>query len=175
MWNLDLGNLFQIALRTLIVYAVLLLLVRLSGKRQLGQLTPFDLVVLLLLSNSVQNAMTGPDTSVTGGIVAAGILILANAIVSLLRLKSPAFSRVVEGVPVVMVSHGQIQFLNLRHEGMTVEELLANLREHEVDEVDRVELAMLEIDGSISVIRKVDEDGNYRKSRKKLVHHHKHG
>ncbi len=175
MWNLNEPTLVQIAIRTAIVYAVLLLLVRISGKRQLGQLTPFDLVVLLLLSNSVQNAMTGPDTSVTGGIVAASVLILANALVSLIRLKSPGFQRVVEGVPVVLVSNGQVHFLNLRHEGMTIEELMANLREHEVDEVDRVELAMLEIDGSISVIRKTGEEGQYRKSRKKLVHHHRHG
>jgi uncharacterized membrane protein YcaP (DUF421 family) len=74
--------LIGIALRTTVIYAVVLLGIRLSGKREVGQMTPFDLALLLLLSNAVQNAMTGPDTSVTGGIVAAVTLLLLNYVIA---------------------------------------------------------------------------------------------
>ncbi|MCE9560217.1 MAG: DUF421 domain-containing protein [Armatimonadetes bacterium] len=174
MWNLDSAILIQIALRTAIVYALLLIGVRLAGKRQIGQLTPFDLVVLLLLSNAVQNAMTGPDTSVTGGIVAAATLLVCNAAVAFARTKSTAFRRCVEGVPVVLISHGEIQHRNLQHEEITEGELRANLREHEVEKIEDVELAMLEIDGTVSVIRR---DGaasqGFVHTRKKYRRHHR--
>src|SRR3954463_16073566 len=100
MWNLTLQGMGEIALRTAIVYVLLLVLIRLAGKREIGQLTPFDLVVLLLISNAVQNAMTGPDTSVTGGAVAAVTLIVINACVARLRQRSMKFQRFVEGVPI---------------------------------------------------------------------------
>ena len=81
-----------IALRTTVIYAVVLLGMRLSGKREVGQMTPFDLVLLLLLSNSVQNAMTGPDTSVLGGVVAAATLLLLNYLIAELYGREPALS-----------------------------------------------------------------------------------
>lgn len=174
VWNLNPTILGGIALRTGAIYAALLLGVRLAGKRQIAQLTPFDLVVLLLLSNAVQNAMTGPDTSLSGGIVAAATLILLNVGVSQLRLRFPRFKRFVEGVPVALVVHGQIQHEALRHEQLTEDELLAALREHEASSVDQVELAMLEVDGSVSVIRNdPNQPGSFRSSRKKLVRHHR--
>jgi uncharacterized membrane protein YcaP (DUF421 family) len=173
-FQLDWPVLGGIALRTGLVYAALLLGVRLAGKRQIAQLTPFDLVVLLLLSNAVQNAMTGPDTSVTGGVVAAATLIGLNVAVSRLRWVFPGFKRYVEGVPVALVVHGQVQFQALRHEQLTQDELLAALREHEAASVENVELAMLEVDGSVSVIRRdPGHPERVHSSSKKLVRHHR--
>ncbi len=174
----DVQTLAGIALRTLVIYIAVLIGIRLSGKREIGELTPFDLVILLLLSNSVQNAMTGPDTSVTGGLVAAATLLLVNAGIARLRLRSPRFRRFVEGVPVVLIAHGDIQFRNLDRERITVEELEAALREHEAARVADVELAMLETDGSISVIRRTGDKGGdggerFAKSRKRLVRAHR--
>ena len=91
MLNWHWPTLVEVALRTTIVYVVLLAGIRLAGKREIGQLTPFDLVVLLLISNAVQNAMTGPDTSVTGGVVAAVTLLLANFVVAQWRMRSARF------------------------------------------------------------------------------------
>ncbi len=173
MFGASASTLGEIALRTVIVYALVLIGLRATGKRQIGQLTPFDLVVLLLVSNAVQNAMTGPDTSVVGGAVAAATLLIVNAGVSAVRFRSIRIQRFVEGVPVVLVQHGEIQHTSLKHERLTVDELLASLREHEVNDVEEVELAMLEIDGSISVIRKSAGDrGRYVHTRKRLVRHH---
>lgn len=171
MWNLDARQLFEIAGRTAIVYGVLLVFIRITGKRQIGQMTPFDMIVLLLISNAVQNAMTGPDTSVTGGTVAAVTLLLVNALVSMLRLRWPPIRRFVEGVPVVLIQHGDIMYNNLRHQGITIEELETSLREHECRSEKDVDLAMLEIDGSVSVIRKL-RGGKYVKTRKRLIRHH---
>src|SRR5580658_5010510 len=91
--------LLQIVLRTGVIYLVVLIGVRLSGKREVGQMTPFDLTLLLLLSNSVQNAMTGPDTSLVGGIAAASALLLLNYLVGTISGSSRKFRRVVEGEP----------------------------------------------------------------------------
>ena len=175
MWHLTVpGGIAEIALRTVLVYGVLLLLIRLAGKREIGQLTPFDLVVLLLISNAVQNAMTGPDTSVTGGVTAAVTLVALNFIIALFRKRFRFFRRFVEGIPVVLVSHGQIQLRALNREHMTVSDLEAALREHEVADLSKCQLAMLEIDGTISVLRQEGMDPTHlRHTRKPLKHHHR--
>lgn len=174
MWNLDWASLGEIALRTVIVYFVLLIAIRFAGKREAGQLTPFDLVVLLLVSNAVQNAMTGDDHSVTGGVVSAITLVVVNYVLVHVTFKTTRLRRMLEGMPVVLVSHGEIQHRNLAREGLSVDGLMSQLRQHEVDSIEKVELAMLEVDGTVSVIRKVpgDETG-FSHSRKRLVHHHK--
>ena len=174
MFNTHLPTILEIAARTAIVYIVLLAGVRLAGKREIGQLTPFDLVVLLLISNAVQNAMTGPDTSVTGGVTAAASLLVINAAVAQVRMRSMRIRRWVEGVPIVLVAHGEIQFRNLLRERMTEDELMAALRQHEVSDVSCVELAMLEVDGTVTVIRRVPDDPpRLVHSRRRLVHHHR--
>jgi uncharacterized membrane protein YcaP (DUF421 family) len=99
--------LVQIAVRTLVIYAVVLLGVRLSGKREVGQMTPFDLTLLLLISNAVQNAMTGPDTSLLGGIVAAATLLLVNYLVAEVSGMNRRFRRVIQGSPSLLVHNGQ--------------------------------------------------------------------
>jgi uncharacterized membrane protein YcaP (DUF421 family) len=144
--------LWNIALRTAIIYVVILVGLRLSGKREIGQMTVFDLVALLLIANVVQNAMVGNDTSLTGGIVAAAVLLVLNALVSQLRFRSPRLRRLVEGSPTVLVLHGEAVTANMRREGIDEDTLEAALREHGVNEIGDVEMAVLEIDGSISVV-----------------------
>lgn len=144
----------EIIARTAIIYIAVLVGMRLSGKRQVGQMTPFDLVVLLLIANAVQNAMTGPDTSLVGGLVAAATLLGLNAIISRLALRSKRVRHVVEGTPTLLVHSGKVVHENLAREGIGEDELVQALREHGVATVEEVQGAVLEIDGSISVIKK---------------------
>jgi uncharacterized membrane protein YcaP (DUF421 family) len=134
------------------VYAVILVGLRLSGKREIGQITVFDLVVLLLLANAVQNAMVGPDTSLAGGVVAALVLLACNAFVVRVLLPVPWLRGVLEGSPTLLVLHGQPLPEHLRREGLDKEALEAALREHGIAQLRDVEMAVLEIDGSISVV-----------------------
>src|SRR5580693_9667474 len=99
--------LIEIFLRTAVIYIVVLIGVRLSGKREVGQMTPFDLTLLLLISNSVQNAMTGPDTSLLGGVVAAATLLLVNYLVGELSGVNRRFRKLVEGQPSLLVHDGE--------------------------------------------------------------------
>ena len=168
MLNLDIASALGIIVRTAAVYLVVLAGLRLSGKREIGQMTVFDLVVLLLIANAVQNAMVGPDTSLVGGILAALVLLGMNAIVARLRLRWPRLRRLVEGTPTLLVLHGEIVSEHLRKEGIDEETLLAALREHGVSEINHVEMAVLEIDGSISVVPVGDATTRVRKSIKFL-------
>src|SRR3954467_5144018 len=95
-----------IVLRTIVVYLVLLVSLRLAGKRELGQMTPFDLVVLLIIANAVQTAMVGPDTTLTGGLVAAFVLLLLNRVVVRLGLRSPRALHALIGTPTLLVHDG---------------------------------------------------------------------
>jgi uncharacterized membrane protein YcaP (DUF421 family) len=151
MFSLDVDALSIVA-RTLIVYGALLFGLRLAGKRQLGQMTPFDLVVILLVANAVQNAMVGPDTSVTGGLIAAGVLIAANYAVAVGRDRIPGLRRAVEGSPAVIINDGAIIRQQLRREGLDEEDVLMAIREHGFEAVKDVRMAVLETDGSISIV-----------------------
>ena len=150
--NLDPTALGVVVFRTLAVYLVLLLLLRLFGKRELGQMAPFDLVVILLISNAVQNAMVGPDSSLTGGLIAAFSLLSANWLINRLALRSARLQRLVIGQPVVLINHGEFVDMNLRREGLTRDEVIAAMREHGVAQAEDVELAVLEVDGMISFV-----------------------
>jgi uncharacterized membrane protein YcaP (DUF421 family) len=143
---------WNVALRTTIIYLVILVGLRLAGKREIGQMTVFDLVVLLLIANAVQNAMVGPDTSLTGGVLAAVVLLVLNAVVARLRLRWPRLRRLIEGSPTLLVLRGQVLTDRLRREGLDHETLEAALREHGITDLSDVEMAVLEIDGSISVV-----------------------
>ena len=145
-------SLIAIVIRTILVYAAVLVGLRLSGKREIGQLTVFDLVVLLLLANAVQNAMVGPDTSLTGGLLAAAVLLGLNFIIARLGLRWPKMRRLVEGSPTLLVLHGKVIQEHLRREGIDMETLESALREHGVSDLSQVEMAVLEIDGSISIV-----------------------
>ncbi|MFN8526322.1 MAG: DUF421 domain-containing protein [Chloroflexota bacterium] len=150
--NLDPVNLGAIILRTIVVYAALLLGLRLAGKRELGQMTTFDLVVILVLSNAVQNAMVGPDSSLTGGLAAAATLLIVNAAVDRVGLSSIWLRERLIGTPTLLVRDGRMLPANMAREGVTEAEVEQALREHGVGGVAGVALAFLEVDGTISVV-----------------------
>src|SRR5881628_709241 len=144
----------QIVGRSLLVYVALLVGLRLMGKRELGQMTVFDLVVILLLANAVQNAMVGPDVSVVGGVLAAFVLLAVNRGMSTLRLRGEFWGRLLEGTPTVLIEDGEFVVPHLRKEGVERSELEMAMREHGVESVKDVKLAVLETDGSISIVPK---------------------
>jgi uncharacterized membrane protein YcaP (DUF421 family) len=160
----------DIVLRTAAVYLALLIGLRLTGKRELGQMTVFDLVVVLLLANAVQNAMVGPDTSLWGGLIAAAVLLLLNRAVATLRLQHGAWGRFLEGTPTVLVQEGQFLDPALRKEGIEREQVLMAMREHGVADIDEVQLAVLENDGSISVVPKSSRMIRTRKHVRQIKH-----
>ncbi len=163
----------ELALRVVVVYLFVLIGLRLSGKREVGQMTPFDLVLLLLLSNAVQNTMTGPDTSLAAGLLAAALLLVLNRAINLLSLRSRFLARLLKGHASVLVRNGHLIESHLAIEGITHDELLAALREHGVATLDSVRLAVLEIDGSISVIRSEDSPTAEKRPRRvRILKHH---
>lgn len=163
--------LLQIVLRTGLIYLLVLLGVRLSGKREVGQMTPFDLTLLLLLSNSVQNAMTGPDTSLAGGAVAACTLLILNYLVAEVSGGNRRFRRLIQGQPTLLIHDGKTIESHMAKEHVSVDELHRALREHGISCIDQTALAVLEVDGSISCI-KYDElkpDANTHLVRRRFV------
>src|SRR5471032_3364527 len=153
MWNLAVP-VWELVLRSAVVYAFLIVLLRLTGKRQIGQMAPFDLVLLLVLSNAVQNAMNGGDNSVIGGMISAVSLVATNWGVGLLTYKSKRMEALVEGRPEVLIHNGKLFEKALKHTKITHHELMTALRAAGCSEVHDVHAAMLETDGSISVIPK---------------------
>ena len=146
VWNL--------ALRCAVIYCALLIGLRLTGKREVGQFTLFDLVLVLLVANAVQPAMTGPDTSLVGGLVIIFVLLALNYLTGRLRFYSPRLSGVLRGHPTVLVEDGQWLEGALQHEGVDHEDAETAFREHGLDSLEEVKLAVLEPDGSISVVPK---------------------
>ena len=134
--------------RPVIVYLVLVLLLRLFGKRELAQLNPFDLVVLLSLSNTVQNAIIGDDNSVTGGVIGAFGLLAINWLVVRVLFRSPSLTRALEGRSDVLVRHGQIDVKALARESMSKEELIEVVHKQGFESVDQVRLCQLEPNGT---------------------------
>lgn len=143
----------EIALRTAVIYAVVLLGIRLSGKREVGQMTPFDLALLLLLSNAVQNAMTGPDTTLVGGMVAASTLLILNYFIADLSGVNRKFRKFIEGQPTLLIHDGDIISAHMAREHVSMDELERALREHGIAGYQDCALAVLEVDGSISCLR----------------------
>jgi uncharacterized membrane protein YcaP (DUF421 family) len=163
--------LLQIVLRTGAIYLVVLIGVRLSGKREVGQMTPFDLTLLLLLSNSVQNAMTGPDTSLLGGVVAACTLLVMNYLVADLSGGNRRFRRFVQGQPSLLVHDGEIIESHMAKERVSMDELQRALREHGIADCKQVALAVLEVDGSISCLKydEIKPDANTHLVRRRFI------
>ncbi len=143
---------WQIVVRTLVVYFGVYLGFRVLGKREIGQMTTFDLVLILLIANAVQNAMVGPDTSLPGGLIAAVVLLAANWTFAQARIASPRADRLFEGQPSVLVENGKLMLGQLRKQGLAEEDLEMAMREHGIGSLDQVRLAVLETDGAISVV-----------------------
>ena len=139
-------------LRSVAVYTFLLVAFRLCGKRQLGQLSAFDLVVLLIISNVVQNAVIGNDNSLGGGLLGATTILLLNLLVAYVTFRFRRADRVIEHSPTLLVRHGRVLRDNLRRERLGPRDLRAALRHHGVISIRDIRYAFLEEDGHVSVI-----------------------
>jgi len=161
-------------MRTAAVYAVVLIGVRLSGKREVGQMTPFDLTLLLLISNGVQNAMTGPDTSLLGGVVAAATLLILNYFVAEFSGANRRFRKFVQGQPSLLVHDGTVIESHMAKEHVSMDELQRALREHGIGSYHDVALAVLEVDGSISCLKydEIKPDASTHLARRKILQKH---
>jgi uncharacterized membrane protein YcaP (DUF421 family) len=147
-----LGGYSHIIISTVVVYLFIVVAIRLFGKKELAQLSVVDLVFILLLSNAVQNAMVGPDSSLMGGLVAASVLFVINFILKYLLYRFPKFSKAVQGEAILLIYRGTLMHGNIEKARLTLDEVHEAIREHGVPSVERVDLAVLEIDGNISVL-----------------------
>lgn len=143
---------FDIIIRTLVVYFCIVIGLRIFGKKELTQLSVIDLVLILLISNSVQNAMVGPDVSLIGGLAAAFTLFFVNFVLKNLFYKSKRLSELFQGDPLMLIYHGKAILEHMSKAKITMDELEAAVREHGVDKIKDVDLAVLEIDGNISIL-----------------------
>jgi uncharacterized membrane protein YcaP (DUF421 family) len=142
----------KIVLSSLAVYLFIIIAIRLFGKKELAQLSITDLVFILLISNSVQNAMVGSDSSLSGGLIAASTLFIVNYLFKFLLYRFPKFSNLVQGNDLMLIYKGQVNEENLSKSRIARNELLETVREHGVSEIREVDLAILETDGNISII-----------------------
>jgi uncharacterized membrane protein YcaP (DUF421 family) len=163
-------NFTDILLRASVVYLFMVAAIRLFGKKELSQLSVTDLVFILLISNAVQNAMLGPDTSLAGGVLAALCLFVLNYLLKLVMYRSKKVKSLIEGEPVMLVYKGNLIEDNMAKEKITLDELEAVVREHGVSSIDNVALAILEIDGNISVLSKEIEHQSFHKPLRKELH-----
>lgn len=154
MWSIELPHWSHFVVRAVVVYVCLLVLLRFTGKRQVGQLAPFDLVLLLVLSNAVQNAMNGGDNSITGGLILAVTLVSLNWVVAWLTYRSKWLEALIEGRPVVLIHHGVVYQKALKSAQMTIHELRAALRAEGCAGEEEVLTAVLETNGHVTVIRR---------------------
>ncbi len=152
---------------TIAVYIFIIIAIRLFGKKELAQLSVIDLVFILLISNAVQNAMVGPDSSLTGGLIAATSLFIINYIFKQLQDRFPGFSKIIQGDAIMLVYQGKILESHMKMARITNEELMEAIREHGVGSLTDVNLAVLEVDGNISVI---SDDYKKRSSRRRKAH-----
>lgn len=146
------GQIGLIVLRTLVVYAFILVGFRLSGKREVGQLAPFDFALILLIANAVQNAMVGADSSLVGGLVAAAVLLVANSALGHLAANHRGIEKLLRGKARMLVYRGHVDEHALQAERISHGELLQALRENGCATVAECRLAVLEVDGTISVL-----------------------
>lgn len=142
----------DIIIRSASVYLFMLIALRIFGKKELSQLNTADVILILLISNSVQNAMVGSNTSLYGGLAAAAVLFIINYILKKLLYKFPKFSDFMQEKPEVLIHDGKIDFKALSKLNITHDELKEAMREHGVEHFTDVKLAMLETDGNISII-----------------------
>jgi uncharacterized membrane protein YcaP (DUF421 family) len=134
------------------VYIFIVLAIRLFGKKELAQLSVIDLVFILLISNSVQNAMVGANSSLTGGLVAATTLFVVNYLLKKALFHSRRLNQLVQGNPLMLIYNGQIIQPHLDQAQISLDEIEAAVREHGVETIRQVNLAILEVDGNISVL-----------------------
>lgn len=142
----------DIIIRSASVYFFMVIALRVFGKKELSQLNTADVILILLISNAVQNAMVGNDTTLLGGIAAATVLFAINFILKKLMYKYKGFGNLLQEKPEILIHNGKMEFSNLKKLNITSDELQEAIREHGVEQFSDVKLAMLEVDGNISII-----------------------
>jgi Predicted membrane protein len=142
----------SIIISTITVYVFIVAAIRLFGKTELSQLSVVDLVFILLISNSVQNAMVGPNSTLAGGLVAAAALFIVNFVFKQLLYRFPKLGRLVQGETLMLIYKGRLIRKNVERAKLTMDEIMEAVREHGVSTVGEVDLAVLEMDGNISVL-----------------------
>ena len=160
---------WELALRSVLIYLALLIALRLFGKREVGQFTLYDLVLILLVANAVQPAMTGPDNSLAGGVVIIVVLVVLNFLLGQLD-RFGLFHRLLEPEPTIVVRDGQYLTANMRREGVDRQELETAIREHGLADVKDVQMGVLEPDGTISI---VGGDSTVEHTKRRLRYRHR--
>jgi uncharacterized membrane protein YcaP (DUF421 family) len=148
---------WHFVLRAVVIYVLVMLLVRMSGKRAVGQFTPFDLVLLILIGNAVQNGLNGGDNSLAGAALLAGCLIGLNYAVAFIVSRNSRARRLIEGEAVVLARDGKVFRDVLRHQLVSNADFHEAMRETGCSEIDRIHIATLETNGRISIVLKDDE------------------
>lgn len=157
----------SIVISSVAVYLFMVFAIRLFGKKELSQLSVTDLVFILLISNSVQNAMVGSNTTLWGGLVAATSLFIVNFLLKQAIYRFPSLSKFIQGEAIMLVYKGNIKIDNMHRTRITHEELMEAVREHGVNSISDVDLAILEVDGNISIL---SNDFHRKTNRKRKVH-----
>ena len=142
----------QIIISSISVYLFVIVAIRLFGKKELSQLSVIDLVFVLLISNSVQNAMIGSNSTLMGGLVAAGALFITNYVFKQFLYRYPKLSKLIQGEALLLIYNGNLSRKNIEKSRLTVDEIMEAIREHGVSRIEDVDLAVLEVDGNISVL-----------------------
>ena len=167
----DYHCLLDVAFRSTCVYVFMIVAFRVFGKRELSQLSIGDLVLIVLISNAVQNAMVGENTSLISGLTAATVLFALNMILGFLMFRFKRVRKLVQSDPITLIFNGKILEKNLDEVMMTKDELHSAVREHGVEKIEEVSLAILEPDGNISVIS--GNDNELKRTNYKRKRHHK--
>jgi uncharacterized membrane protein YcaP (DUF421 family) len=163
MWN----EYTSIILRSVVVYLFIVIAIRLFGKKEIAQLSVIDLVFILLISNSVQNAMVGPSTSLEGGLIAAASLFAVNFALKNIVYRSKKASEILQGHAIMLIYQGKVIAKNLEKSKISIDELESAVREHGVGGIKNVNLAVLEVDGNISVL---SDNFTHKTVRKRKAH-----
>ena len=144
----------DIVLRAIVLYAFVVLIMRVIGRRELSSMTPFDLVLLIILGDAIQQGLTQDDYSVTGAVLAIATIASLQVGTSYLSFRSGKARRVLEGEPIVLVDRGEVVHQNMKRERMTESELAEEARQQQIPAIEQIEWAILESNGSISFIKK---------------------
>ena len=158
---------WKIVLSSVSVYIFIVVSIRFFGKNELAQLSVIDLVFILLISNAVQNAMVGTDSTLGGGLVAATSLFIVNYVFKRLMYRFPKINRLIQGEPLLLIYNGKINLKNVNKAKISMDEIMETIREHGVAKVEQVDLAILEVDGNISVM---SQEFNHKTTKKKKAH-----
>jgi len=169
MWQLTLSPL-ELVVRSVVVYVLFLAALRVAGKRELGQFTIFDLALVLLAANALQPAITGPDASLPAAAIIVATLFVVNRGVAMARTRSPRLRRILDPAPTTLAEDGRWNDAAIEREGLNQDDLEAALREHGLERIDDVRLAVLEHDGSISIVPRKGQQVHLRARQRRYRH-----